>query len=220
MTEDIGTDKDSFKLGITRYEREAYANGVTTIAGIDEAGRGPLAGPVVAAAVIFPQDCFIVGLRDSKKLSLRLREALFEQIYHLALSVGVGIINEKIIDRINIFQATLMAMEKATRSLSIQPDLLFIDALKIPACTIPQKSIIRGDDLSLSIAAASVIAKVTRDRLMVEYDRQYPRYYFKSHKGYGTKKHLEALRRYGPCGIHRRTFRGVLPARNGVAEDA
>lgn len=197
---------------LTRYERAAYRRGVASIAGVDEAGRGPLAGPVVSAAVVLPRGCLIYGLRDSKKLSASQREALLEEIYRRAVSIGVGIVDERTIDRINIYHATILSMEKAIRALRVQPELLLIDAVRIPGCSIPQQPIIKGDDLSLSIAAASVVAKVTRDRLMETYDRMYPQYNFKTHKGYGTRAHLEAIRRYGPCDIHRRTFRGVIPA--------
>jgi ribonuclease HII len=195
---------------MTRYESEAYHRGVASIAGIDEAGRGPLAGPVVASAVILHRNCRIEGLRDSKKLTASRRELLLEQIYRSSIGIGIGIVDQKKIDEINIYQATLLAMEEAVRSLNPQPELLLIDALRIPSCSIPQQPIIKGDDRSLSIAAASVVAKVTRDRLMEEYDRIYPVYQFKAHKGYGTKVHLQALRRHGPCEIHRRTFRGVV----------
>ena len=195
---------------MTRFERAAYAEGFLRLAGLDEAGRGPLAGPVVAAAVILPEGCSIPGLRDSKKLSASRREALMDEIQKSALGVGLGIVDEKTIDRINIYRATQSAMKQAVGLLNPQPDFLLIDAMKLPDCAIRQNSIIGGDDLSLSIAAASVVAKVTRDRMMLEYDRMYPDYNFKSHKGYGTREHLRALRTHGPCEIHRRTFRGVV----------
>lgn len=195
---------------MTRFERAAYAQGYDRPAGIDEAGRGPLAGPVVAAAVILPRGYLLPGLRDSKKLSASQREGLMSQITRAALAIGLGIMDQKVIDEVNVLQATLLAMQKAVEALTIKPDLLLIDALRLPSCSIPQQAIIGGDDLSLSIAAASVVAKVTRDRLMVEYDRLYPQYNFKAHKGYGTQEHLRALRAYGPCGIHRMSFRGVV----------
>lgn len=180
------------------------------MAGIDEAGRGPLAGPVVASAVILPRDLFILGLRDSKKLSPRSRDILMEEISRSALAIGVGIVDHRMIDEINILQATLLAAKKAVASLQPPPDFLLLDALRLPSCPILQQSIIGGDDLSLSISAASVVAKVTRDRLMLDYDQEFPQYNFRSHKGYGTKAHLEAISVYGPCTIHRRTFRGVM----------
>lgn len=194
---------------MTRFEQAAYAKGYRKLAGLDEAGRGPLAGPVVAAAVIFPRGHFIPGLRDSKKLSALKREILMGEVTREALAIGIGIVDHKVIDKINIFQSTLLAMRRAVESLSVQPDFLLIDALRLPAYAVAQQSIIKGDDLSISIAAASVVAKVTRDRLMLEYDQLYPEYNFKAHKGYGTKEHLEALRIHGPCVVHRRSFRGV-----------
>lgn len=195
---------------MTQFERAAYAQGFTRLAGIDEAGRGPLAGPVVASAVILPRGLLISGLRDSKKLSPRMRDILMEEINRSALAIGIGIVDHKLIDEINILQATLLAAQKAVGSLQLAPDFLLLDALRLPSCHIPQQSIIRGDDSSLSISAASVVAKVTRDRLMLDYDREFPQYNFRSHKGYGTKAHLEAISAYGPCAIHRRTFRGVM----------
>jgi len=192
-----------------RFENAAYSEGFLRLAGLDEAGRGPLAGPVVAAAVILPRGCRIPGLRDSKKLSALRRESLMEEINRSALAIGLGVVDEKTIDRINIYRATQAAMKQAVALLDPQPDFLLIDALKLPECSIPQNAIIGGDDKSLSIAAASVVAKVSRDRMMLEYDRMYPDYNFKSHKGYGTREHLRAIRLHGPCEIHRRTFRGV-----------
>lgn len=206
-------------IRMTRIEQSAYSQGYQRIAGLDEAGRGPLAGPVVAAAVILPQGYLLSGLRDSKKLSASKRESLIDDITRTALAVGIGIIDQNIIDKINILQATLRAMQKAVESLSIQPDLLLIDALKLPAVPITQQSIIRGDDISLSIAAASIVAKVTRDRLMMEYDRLYPLYNFKAHKGYGTREHLKALSIHGPCEIHRRSFRRVVPGGRGIKHE-
>ena len=203
-------------IRMTRIERSAYSQGYRRIAGLDEAGRGPLAGPVVAAAVILPRGYLLPGLRDSKKLSAARRESLMDEINRSALAVGIGIIDQNIIDTVNILQATLLAMQKAFESLLIQPDLLLIDALTLPSIPVAQQSIIHGDDRSLSIAAASVIAKVTRDRLMVEYDRLYPQYNFKAHKGYGTQEHLEALSVHGPCEIHRRSFRRVLTESQGA----
>jgi ribonuclease HII len=203
-------------IRMTRIEQSAYSQGYKRIAGLDEAGRGPLAGPVVAAAVVLPQGYLLPGLRDSKKLSASRRESLMDEINRSALAVGIGVIDQNIIDTVNILQATLLAMQKAFESLSIQPDLLLIDALNLPSIPVAQQSIIHGDDRSLSIAAASVIAKVTRDRLMMEYDTLYPQYNFKAHKGYGTKEHLEALSVHGPCEIHRRSFRRVLTESQGA----
>lgn len=180
------------------------------LAGIDEAGRGPLAGPVVCACVVFSDDVIIPYVNDSKKLSEKRREELFDEIKEKAISVGVGICDEKIIDEINILNATKRAMQEAVNSLSVTPDILFVDAVSLDEVMIPQKAIIKGDAKSFSIAAASIIAKVTRDRMMKEYDEIYPGYNFSSHKGYGTKAHYEALRELGPCEIHRKTFLKTL----------
>jgi ribonuclease HII len=200
---------DGSDVDRTRFERLAFAQGFRRIAGLDEAGRGPLAGPVVAAAVILPRDAVFPGLRDSKKLTVLQRERFDEAIRRRALAVGIGVVGPDVIDRINILQATLRAMVQALESLTLNPDYLLIDALTLPDLQIPQKALIRGDDRSQSIAAASVIAKVTRDRMMLECDRLFPQYHFRSHKGYGTAEHLEALARFGPCPIHRKTFRRV-----------
>lgn len=191
------------------FEKTAYRSGFTYVAGIDEAGRGPLAGPVMAAAVILPAGLSIIGVDDSKKLSPEKREKLFEIIMVQALSVGVGIIGPAEIDRINILQATRRAMLAAVRQLSPQPDCLLIDGISTIDSAIPQKTIKKGDSLSLSIAAASIIAKVTRDRFMIEMDSKYPEYGFSGHKGYGSAAHLDAIRRFGPSPIHRLTFGGV-----------
>ncbi len=195
---------------MTRFERALSSNGVRLICGIDEAGRGPLAGPVVAAAVILPPGFSVAGIRDSKLLTENQREKLYTQIVQEAISIGVGIIDHAVIDEINILQATYLAMESSLQNLYVQPDYLLIDALTLPRTNIPQEGIIHGDNLSVSIAAASIIAKVTRDRLMTEFHREFPDYNFVSHKGYGTKEHLQNLRRYSPCRIHRKSFRGVL----------
>lgn len=176
------------------------------ICGIDEAGRGPLAGPVVAGAVILPKECFIEYLNDSKKLSEKRREALFDEINERALAVGVGIVSPQVIDEINILNATYEAMRQAIHNLDVTPQMLLCDAVHIPDINIPQVGIIKGDAKSVSIAAASIIAKVTRDRMMYDYDKMYPEYGFAKHKGYGTKVHMEALRTYGLCTIHRTTF--------------
>ena len=176
------------------------------ICGIDEVGRGPLAGPVVAGAVILPKDETILYLNDSKKLSEKKREALYEEIMDKAVATGLGMVGPGRIDEINILQATYEAMRQAIGNLKFRPDLLLNDAVTIPEVDIPQVPIIKGDAKSLSIAAASIIAKVTRDRLMVEYDKLMPGYDFASNKGYGTKAHMEALKKLGPTPIHRRSF--------------
>ncbi|WP_408070918.1 ribonuclease HII [Butyrivibrio sp. JL13D10] len=177
------------------------------ICGIDEVGRGPLAGPVYAAAVILPADAEILYINDSKKLSEKKREELYKEIYDKAISVGIGFSDHKRIDEINILQATYEAMAKAVANLSVKPDILLIDAVHIPQLEeYQQESIIKGDAKSVSIAAASIIAKVTRDRLMAELDDKYPGYGFAHNKGYGSADHIEALRNIGPCEIHRRTF--------------
>jgi len=176
------------------------------ICGIDEAGRGPLAGPVVAGAVVLPKDSKILYLNDSKKLSEKKREELFDIIMEQAIAVGVGIISPQRIDEINILQATYEAMRQAIGKLSVVPQILLNDAVTIPDVIIPQVPIIKGDAKSVSIAAASIIAKVTRDRLMKEYDKQMPEYGFASHKGYGSAAHIEAIKKYGPSPIHRKTF--------------
>ncbi|MDO4454479.1 MAG: ribonuclease HII [Eubacteriales bacterium] len=186
------------------YEREYERIG--WICGIDEAGRGPLAGPVVAGAVILPRDSKILYLNDSKKLSEKKREELFDVIMEQAEAVGVGIVGPERIDEINILQATYEAMRQAIGKLTIVPQILLNDAVTIPQVIIPQVPIIKGDAKSVSIAAASIVAKVTRDRMMKEYDRQMPEYGFASHKGYGSAAHIEAIKKYGPSPIHRKTF--------------
>ena len=186
------------------YERQYGECGV--ICGIDEAGRGPLAGPVVAAAVILDINCPILYVNDSKKLSEKKREELYDEIMERAVATGIGVVSPARIDEINILQATYEAMRMAIGNLKVQPDLLLNDAVTIPEVEIPQVPIIKGDAKSVSIAAASIIAKVTRDRLMVEYDKVLPGYDFASNKGYGTKKHIEGLKELGPSPIHRRTF--------------
>lgn len=189
---------------LKKYEKEyaAYAH----ICGIDEAGRGPLAGPVVAGAVILPKDCDILYINDSKKLSEKRREELYDVIMERAVSVGIGYSTPERIDEINILQATYEAMREAVARLSVKPDLLLNDAVTIPQILIRQAPIIKGDAKSISIGAASIIAKVTRDRLMVQYDEIYPEYGFASNKGYGAQTHIEALKRFGPCPIHRKSF--------------
>lgn len=188
------------------YERQ-YAD-CALICGIDEAGRGPLAGPVVAGAVILPKDCEILGLNDSKKLSAAKRDSLYDEIMQKAVAVGVGMASPARIDEINILQATYEAMRDAVADLGVRPALLLNDAVTIPQIEIPQVPVIKGDAKSVSIAAASIIAKVTRDRLMVQYDEVLPGYGFAQHKGYVSKEHIEALQKLGPAPIHRRSFIG------------
>lgn len=189
---------------LKKYEREyeTYAH----ICGIDEVGRGPLAGPVVAGAVILPKDCDILYINDSKKLSEKKREELYDVIMEKAVAVGLGYSTPERIDEINILQATYEAMRQAIGKLSVKPDLLLNDAVTIPKVDIRQVPIIKGDAKSISIGAASIVAKVTRDRLMVQYDEVYPEYGFASNKGYGAQIHIDALKKYGPCPIHRKTF--------------
>ena len=186
-------------------EYEYTYEACSCICGIDEAGRGPLAGPVVAAAVVLPKDCRILYLNDSKKLSEKRRELLFDEIREKARAYGVGMASPRRIDEINILQATYEAMRQAVEKLGVVPDLLLNDAVTIPGINIMQIPIIKGDARSVSIAAASILAKVTRDRMMGEYDRLYPQYGFAKHKGYGTAANIEALRTHGPCPVHRRT---------------
>jgi ribonuclease HII len=203
----IDHEKELERLDDMRvYEKEAYLQGYRNIAGIDEAGRGPLAGPVVAACVILPENCVIEGLNDSKKLSPAMRDKLYELIVESAISIGVGMADEKCIDEINILNATKLAMKLAVEQTDTKPDLLLIDAVKLSDVDIPQRSIVKGDSLSVSIAAASIIAKVSRDRLIEAKDSMYPVYGFKKHKGYGTAEHINAIKKYGICPIHRVSF--------------
>ncbi len=188
------------------YERQ-FAS-FTAICGIDEVGRGPLAGPVVAGAVILPKDCDILYLNDSKKLSAKMRDKLYDEILEKAVAVGIGYASEKRIDEINILNATYEAMREAIEKCGIKPDILLNDAVTIPGVSVKQVPIIKGDAKSASIAAASIVAKVTRDRLMEEMDEKYPGYGFASNKGYGSAEHITALKKIGPCEIHRRTFIG------------
>lgn len=197
--------KERERLAQMRKYEEQYKE-YRFICGIDEAGRGPLAGPVVAGAVILPADCEILYLNDSKKLSAAKREQLYDEIMEKAIAVGVGMASPARIDEINILQATYEAMRTAVSELGVQPDILLNDAVTIPKMTIPQVPIIKGDAKSVSIAAASIIAKVTRDRLMIQYEEVLPGYGFAKHKGYGSKEHIEAIRKLGPTPIHRRTF--------------
>ncbi len=187
-------------------ENEYREKGFDVICGVDEAGRGPLAGPVYAAAVILPSDCVIEGLNDSKKLTEKKREALFDEIKEKALAYGIASADEKEIDEINILNATFLAMKRAIASLSVRPDLALIDGNQKPHTDIEEVTVIKGDAKSMSIAAASVLAKVSRDRFMLEMAEKYPQYEFARHKGYGTKLHYEKIAQYGVCDIHRRTF--------------
>ncbi|MFP3980705.1 MAG: ribonuclease HII [Desulfobacterales bacterium] len=191
------------------FEHEARQQGFSHIAGVDEVGRGPLAGPVVSAAVIVPEDFAGTGVADSKRLSPGVRKRLYEEIYLHARAVGIGIVDPVEIDRINIFQASLTAMCMAVGNLAPAPDCLLVDGQYAIGIDLPQKTIIKGDSRSLSIAAASIVAKVTRDRIMELYGREFPEYGFSSHKGYPTKAHTAAIRDHGWCPIHRRSFKGV-----------
>lgn len=191
------------------YEKEIWAKGRIP-AGVDEAGRGPLAGPVVAAAVVLPDDCEIKDLDDSKKLTPFRRNILFEEIKSVAISYAIGIVEPDEIDRINILRAALLAMEISVKKLTTKPDHLLIDGNQRISLLLMQETIVKGDSKSCSIAAASIIAKVTRDSIMEEYDLVYPEYNFKGHKGYPTKEHYDAIRKHGPCPIHRKSFKGVL----------
>lgn len=196
-------------IDLLKYEKELYKEGITLIAGTDEAGRGPLVGPVVAAAVILPKNYSLEGLNDSKQLSEKKREKFYDIIYKDAISVGVGVVDAKTIDEINILEASRLAMKKAIQKLSVKPEYVLSDAMKLEGINIPYKDIIHGDALSLSIAAASVIAKVTRDRMMVELDEKYPEYGFKKHKGYPTKEHLENVKKYGVLENYRFTYKPI-----------
>lgn len=187
------------------FENELYENGIKYIAGIDEVGRGPLVGPVVTAAVILPREFYDERINDSKKLTEKKRELLYDVIMENAVSVGIGISSEDVIDEINILEATKKAMIEAVNNLSVKPEHLLIDAVKLNI-DIPQTPIIKGDAKSESIAAASIVAKVTRDRMMIELDKEHPEYDFKHNKGYGTKKHIEAIEKYGILKEHRKTF--------------
>jgi ribonuclease HII len=189
------------------FERRAHQRGYKLIAGIDEVGRGPLAGPVVAAAVILSPDYENTEIKDSKQLSARKRERLYEIIKQDALSIGLGVAEASIVDAVNVLQATLIAMKEAVSNLSITPDYLLIDGTHRIFLSIPQETIVKGDSLSLSVASASIIAKVSRDRIMEIYHRQFPQYNFLKNKGYGTSEHREAIKKYGHCKIHRRSFR-------------
>lgn len=193
----------------TMFEELALRQGYSCVAGVDEAGRGALAGPVVAAAVVLPRRTEISGINDSKKLTPSRREALFDLIMEKALAVGIGSGDHLLIDRVNILQATLSAMKDAVLGVSPPPDYIIIDGISKIPLNIHQRTIIKGDSVSISIAAASIIAKVTRDRLMADFENRYPGYGFAEHKGYGCASHMAAIARLGPCAIHRKTFRGV-----------
>ena len=188
------------------YEHEAAREGFACVCGVDEAGRGPLAGPVCAAAVILPPDIQIEGLNDSKKLTDKKRRALYDVITEQAVSYGIAFADEQEIDEINILQATFLAMRRAFEKLTVTPDIALIDGNRAPGLSCRERTVVHGDALSASIAAASILAKVTRDRLMEEYDAQYPQYGFAVHKGYGTQRHYAALREFGACPIHRQSF--------------
>lgn len=191
---------------LNSYENSCYNRGIEVIAGLDEVGRGPLAGPVVSAAVILPRNTKIWGINDSKQLSEKKREELFTKIMELALDVGIGIVSPEDIDVMNILNATKESMKKALEKLKLTPEYLLIDAITLKGITIPQEPIIQGDGKSISIAAASIIAKVTRDHMMKQYHQLYPEYGFAKHKGYGTKEHIQTILEQGICPIHRKTF--------------
>lgn len=196
------------------YENNLYNEGITLIAGVDEVGRGPLIGPVVACACILPVNFYHKDIKDSKKLSEKKREEMYKIIKENAISIGLGIVSEKVIDEVNIYEATKIAMKEAIKNLNITPEHILIDAMKLEL-NISSTSIIKGDAKSESIAAASIIAKVTRDHMLDEMDKEYPMYDLKNNKGYGTKKHLEALQTYGPCKYHRVSY---SPVRNALNE--
>ncbi len=191
------------------YEKAFRQEGYQVIAGVDEAGRGPLAGPVSIGACILPPDCFIEKLNDSKKLSEKQRDILYDKIIECAIAWKVIFVSEEDIDKKNIYQATVDGMYQSISELNITPDAVLIDAVPLPKLTQPSHSLIKGDQKSASIAAASILAKVSRDRLMEEYDRTYPQYGFAKHKGYGTAEHVDAIHKYGPCPIHRKTFEPI-----------
>ena len=201
-------EKEIERLNILKeYENTLYEDGLQYIAGIDEAGRGPLAGPVVVGCVIMPKNSFIEGVNDSKKISEKKREKLYDEITNEAIAWSVGIVDQNEIDEINILNATKKALTMAIQNLDVKPERILVDALEhIDTCGIPYTSIIKGDAKNYSIAAASIIAKVTRDRIMYEWDKIYPQYGFSSHKGYGTAKHIQAIKENGICMLHRKSF--------------
>lgn len=204
---------------LLKYERELYKNNITLIAGVDEAGRGPLVGPVVAAAVILPKNYVLEGLNDSKQLSEKKREAFFKVLQEEALSIGVGIVSAKVIDEINILEASRKAMYIALNNLDMTPEYILSDAVSLNDIDIPSRPIIHGDALSLSIAAASVIAKVTRDHIMYELDKKYPMYNYKKNKGYPTKEHLELIKEYGITDEYRMSYKPVKMIWEGLHEE-
>ena len=207
VDEDLRLEKMLF------YEKELYAQGIHLIAGVDEVGRGPLAGPVVAAAVILPENCKIPGLNDSKKIPKSKHQAIYQAVLEQALSVGIGIKDNQVIDQVNIYEATKLAMLEAIQELDLRPQHLLIDAMKLDL-PISQTSIIKGDANSLSIAAASIVAKVTRDQMMAAYNQEYPGYDFAQNAGYGTSNHLEGLEKHGVTPIHRRSFEPIKSMTN------
>jgi len=196
-------------------ENSLRSDGYNIICGVDEAGRGPLAGPVFAAAVILPEDCPDIGINDSKKLTEKKRELLFDKITEIALDYSIAIVSEKEIDEINILNAAMLAMRKAVAGLKIKPDFVLIDGNRLPETGYPERYIVKGDSLSMSIAAASILAKVSRDRYMLSLDEQYPEYCFNKHKGYGTALHYQMLEKYGISPVHRRSFLKNLAKHNG-----
>jgi ribonuclease HII len=200
------------------FERSAREAGYTCIAGLDEAGRGPLAGPVVAGAVVLPEGLLIPGLTDSKLVTVPERDRLFDVICERARCYGIGIADVRTIDDENIYQATIIAMERALEALAAPPDYLLLDAITLPRVPLPQKPVVRGDYRSHTIAAASILAKVTRDRIMLDIHDRFPQYNFRKHKGYGTREHLDALRKYGPCDAHRKTFNPVARMLGGEGQ--
>lgn len=197
------------EVDLYQFEHELWSTGIQFVAGVDEVGRGPLIGPVVTACVILPHDFVLEGLTDSKKLTEKKREQFYQYIMEHALSVSIGMKDEKVIDEVNIYEATKLAMYEAIEKAPIKPEHVLIDAMKLEQLEMPSTSIIKGDAKSISIAAASVIAKVTRDRMMIELDKKYPMYGFKSHKGYPTKKHVEAILKYGLIDEYRKTFKPI-----------
>lgn len=197
-----------------KYEEEKRREGYINIAGVDEAGRGPLAGPVFAACVILPEDCEIIGINDSKKLSEKKRAELFDEITEKAVDYSIASVDERVIDEINILNATYEAMNKAVDNMTVKPDFVLIDGNSIKNMKTPHETVVKGDAKSISIAAASILAKVSRDRFICEAAKQYPQYGFEKHKGYGTKIHTEAILKYGPCPLHRKTFLKKLYEKN------
>lgn len=197
------------KVDLYQYEHDLWNNGINYIGGVDEVGRGPLIGPVVTACVVLPKDFYLEGLTDSKKLTEKKRDIFYDYIMEHALAVSVGMMDEKVIDEVNIYEATKLAMYQAINNCPIKPEHVLIDAMKLENLDIPSTSIIKGDAKSVTIAAASVIAKVTRDRMMIELDKKYPMYGFKSHKGYPTKKHVEAILKYRLIDGYRKTFKPI-----------